>query len=103
EDVAKKYTFWPVLFSGTAVWAGVLGLFVLGWRRRRNQARATLNRWAEEEAREDQRLRELAEQRSRRVHIVLARGATSSPLPLGDPEMPEIPKVQHEGQWHTLH
>lgn len=102
EDVAKKYTFWPVLFSGTAVWAGVLGLFVLGWRRRRNQARATLNRWAEEEAREDQRLRELAEQRSRRVHIVLARGATSSPLPL-DPEMPEIPKVQHEGQWHTLH
>jgi hypothetical protein len=105
EDVAKRYTFWPVLFSGTFVWAGMLGLFVMGWRRRRTRARATLNRWAREEAEEDRLRQHLAQQqRGQRVHIVLARNpsATSTPLPPPQPEV-EVPKVQHEGQWHTLH
>lgn len=101
EDVARRYTFWPVLLSGTFVWIGVLGLFVLGWRKKRKRAKLVLSRWAEEEAREDA-VREQLETPQPRVHIVLARGA-----PQGLPQMPppesEVPKVQHEGQWHTLH
>lgn len=104
EDIAKRYTFWPVLFSGTFVWAGIIGLFFAGWRRRRLRAQATLHRWAAEEAREDQARTATAIDRSRRVHIVLARAAqaTASPLP-PTPHETDVPKVQHEGQWHTLH
>ena len=102
EDVAKRYTFWPVLFSGTAVWGLVLGLFVIGWRKRRKRAKATLERWARDEAREDalRRLRDEA-----RVHIVLSPGPqpTATPLPHQVPEPVEVPRVQHDGEWHTLH
>jgi hypothetical protein len=91
-----------VFFSGTAVWALVLGLFVLGWRKRRKRARATLERWARDEAREDalRRLREEA-----RVHIVLAPNprANATPLPAPVPDAVEVPRVQHDGEWHTLH
>lgn len=102
EDVAKRYTFWPVLFGGTLLWVGMIGLFALGWKRRRARAKRTLERWAREEAREDNMRRRLAE--AERVHIVLARAPqpTASPLPPALPEV-EVPKVQHEGQWHTLH
>jgi hypothetical protein len=102
EDVAKRYTFWPVFFSGTAVWALVLGLFVVGWRKRRKRAKATLERWARDEAREDalRRLRDEA-----RVHIVLSPSApgAATPLPHPVPEPVEVPRVQHDGEWHTLH
>jgi hypothetical protein len=102
EDVAKRYTFWPVLFSGTFVWVGVLGLFVLGWRKRRARARVTLERWARDEAREDQ-LKQTQE--NARIHIVLARAPAVQATPLPEARAPEIevPRVQHEGQWHTLH
>lgn len=101
EDVAKRYTFWPVLFSGTLVWAATLGLFVWAWKRKQARAKKKLLRWEREEANEDAlaRMRENA-----RVHIVLARTSSSgvTPLPPAGPEI-EVPKVQHDGQWHTLH
>ena len=101
EDVAKRYTFWPVLFSGSAVWAAVLGLFVWGWRKRRARARVTLERWASDEAREDEAKRQ---QEQSRIHIVLSRNPNvqTTPIPPGVPEI-EVPRVQHDGQWHTLH
>jgi hypothetical protein len=105
EDVAKLYTFWPVLFSGTIIWAGILGLFLLGWRKRRERMKTTLARWAREEAREDQARARLRAQ-EHRVHIVLARSPRESTLPTTPPPPPpeaEVPRVQHEGQWHTLH
>ncbi|HKY39574.1 MAG TPA: peptidase MA family metallohydrolase [Polyangiaceae bacterium] len=113
EDVAKRYTFWPVMFSGSFIWMGTLGLFVLGWRKRRRKAAATLARWEREEAAEDEARRRLASKTdgsaaAPRVHIVLARSSpddapTSVPPPL--PRIPEaeVPKVEHDGQWHTLH
>lgn len=105
EDVAKRYTFWPILLSGTGVWAGVLVLFVWGWRRRRARSRATLERWERDEAREDQ-LRKLQE--SARIHIVLARSpqaaaAAAAAVPPATPAEIEVPRVEHEGEWHTLH
>lgn len=102
QDVAKRYTFWPVLFSGTAVWGVILGLAVFTWRKRRQRARATLARWEREEAAEDARRREQAP----RIRIVLTRPASSvasTPLPEAGQEAHDVPKVQHEGQWHTLH
>jgi len=102
EDVAKRYTFWPILLSGTGVWAAVLGLFLWGWRKRRARSQQTLARWARDEAEED-RLRRMRE--SARVHIVLTRApaAGATPVPTGTPVEIEVPRVQHEGEWHTLH
>jgi len=105
EEIARKYSFWPVLFSGTVVWFGVLGLFVLAWHKRRRRSQKTLEQWAREEARAERGPPLLPA--APRVHIVLP-----GQPPSDQPELPtiasapieaEVPKVQHEGQWHTLH
>jgi hypothetical protein len=105
EEVAKRYTFWPVLFSGSFVWAGAIGLFVWGYRKRKRRSQATLERWEREEALEAaRRVTPEPAREPPRVHIVLARPAAPAgaedPLPRVDPG---VPKVEHEGQWHTLH
>jgi hypothetical protein len=113
SEVARRYTFYPVLFSGSVIWAGTLGLFALGWRKKRLNAAATLARWEKEEAAEDEARRHVILRAdpnvAPRVHIVLARsqtddGAASIPPPALQrlPEI-EVPKVEHDGQWHTLH
>jgi hypothetical protein len=105
EDVARRYTFWPVLFSSTVIWIGVLTLLVWGWRRRKARAALTLARWAREEAREDeQRDREIVGEPPRRVHIVLTRPSEQEVPEIG-PGLREtdVPKVEHDGRWHTLH
>jgi hypothetical protein len=107
REVAKRYSFWPVLFSGSMLWIGVLGLFGVGYFKNRNKQRLTLERWAVEEAAEQRpQLRDPA--LAGRMHIVLA------PKPAPSPEaiVPEfkkpivdidVPKVEHDGSWHTLH
>lgn len=104
RDVAKRYSFWPVLFSGSMVWIGALGLFVVGYYRKRKQQKVTLDRWAVEEAVERH---QAAPVPSGRMHIVLAPKEGNS-----EPVVPEfkkpnreldVPKVEHEGSWHTLH
>ena len=104
EDVAKRYTFWPVLFSSTVVWVGVLGLLVWGWRRRKARAQLTLARWAREEAQEDRSPKQAPVEPPGRVHIVLTRPSTPDVPEMG-PRLrePEVPKVEHDGRWHTLH
>jgi hypothetical protein len=107
REVAKRYSFWPVLFSGSMLWIGVLGLFGVGYFKNRNKQRLTLERWAIEEAAEQRpKLRDPA--LAGRMHIVLA------PKPAASPEaiVPEfkkpivdldVPKIEHDGSWHTLH
>jgi hypothetical protein len=105
RDVAKRYSFWPVLFSGSMVWIGALGLFVVGYYRRRKQQRATLDRWAVEEAAERQTTSLPAP--AGRMHIVLAPKEGASEPVVSEFKKPsrdlDVPKVEHEGSWHTLH
>ena len=105
EDVARRYTFWPVLFSTTVIWMGVLGLMVVGWRRRKARAQVTLARWAREEAAEDaRRQRAIVEQPPPRVHIVLSRPSEPEVVDMNPPmRETDVPKVEHDGRWHTLH
>jgi hypothetical protein len=106
RDVAKRYSFWPVLFSGSMVWIGALGLFVVGYYRRRKQQRVTLDRWAVEEAAE--RPNAPTQAPTGRMHIVLApkEGSAEATI-LPEFKKPsrdlDVPKVEHEGSWHTLH
>jgi hypothetical protein len=105
DDVSRRYTIWPILLSGTGFWVVALGVFVWAWRRRRRRDRLTLQQWAREEAAEDvQRARLAARSEATRVHIVLARNTEAAPaqIPHPVPEI-EVPCVEHDGQWHTLH
>jgi hypothetical protein len=105
RDVAKRYSFWPVLVSGSMVWVGALGLFVVGYFRRRKQQRVTLDRWAVEEAAERQPTP--AQAAAGRMHIVLAPKEGSAETVVPEFKKPtrdlDVPKVEHEGSWHTLH
>ncbi len=104
EDVARRYTFWPVLFSGSTVWMVAIGLFIWGWRRKRRRATATLERWAKEEAAEDRRREALERVAERPVHIVLTSGAELNNPGAAPPLLSrDVPKVEHDGDWHTLH
>ncbi|MEP7050603.1 MAG: peptidase MA family metallohydrolase [Pseudomonadota bacterium] len=106
DDVSRRYTFWPILLSGTFLWVIALGVFVWGWRRRRRRDKLTLQRWAREEAMEDlQRARLALRTEAARVHIVLANAAEASAaqLALPPPSEIEVPRVEHDGAWHTLH
>jgi hypothetical protein len=100
EDASRRYSFWPVLLSGSMIWVGVLGLFVLAWRSHKKRTQATLERWAREEAQE-----ELLRHAQSRLHIVIAPpGEKRFPPPQPQRvETVEVPKVQHDGNWHTLH
>jgi hypothetical protein len=88
EDIAKRYTFWPMLFSGSTVWVFALGAMALGYARKRRRDRATLARWEQEEHQHDAATHEPA-----------------SDLPALPGEIPGrgLPKIEHEGGWHTLH
>lgn len=106
RDVARRYSFWPVLFGGSFFWVGAIGLMVWGYGKRRARATATLARWEREEAADDARRRLLASAAAApRVHIVLAREPVAAAAPTIDPVLiePEVPRVEHDGTWHTLH
>jgi hypothetical protein len=50
ESLRDRYFLLPFAMGGAALWALGAVLLVLGWWRRRRQARATLERWEVEEA-----------------------------------------------------
>ena len=103
EDVSRRYTFWPAIFSGSLIWVSAVGLFVWGWRRRRKRDKRTLERWGREEAVEEELRRRLREVEARRVHIVVA-SSPVRPLEVKPPvEETSVPQVEHDGRWHTLH
>ncbi len=120
ESLESRFSFWPALFSGTMVWTLAVVLATLAWRRKRQRQRVTMKRWAREEALEEARLLGVMAQ------TVASNQATDS-----DPEWPSpkpsaeelasslsqkssrasgrprldspLPKVEHDGDWHTLH
>jgi hypothetical protein len=96
EELAKHYTFWPVLLSGSVVWVLVFGALGVGLVRKKRRDKVTLARWEREE-------REEAEEAARRAAIAAA--IQTEPPPAADARTvnPNIPKIEHEGDWHTLH
>jgi len=106
DDASRRYTFVPLLLSGTFFWVIALGLAVWAWRRRKRRDKLTLQKWAREEAVEDlQRARLALRTEAARVHIVLAKAANEVPVAqlAASASEVEIPVVEHDGSWHTLH
>ncbi len=129
QDVARRYTFWPVIFGGSLVWFGALGLMIAAYVRRKRQAQKKMAVWAREEALEDARQRlaqavlqsagQWSNQGSGGVRIVVAtqtvphptesqpgqdRAVTNVSLPSGQRDaLRPVPTIEHEGRRHTLH
>jgi hypothetical protein len=118
EDVKSRNTLWPVLFSGTVLWTFGIGLIVLAWRRKRERQRVVIARWEREEAIEAERARALLLARAELESTPStppwsdAPPPLPTPAPLGrsahgparsGPRDSQVPRVQHDGDWHTLH
>jgi hypothetical protein len=89
EDIAKRYTFWPVLASSSLLWVAACGILVLAYVRKKRRNRATIARWEHEDALHAAPARELIEE--------------VSPMPEAMRAASGLPKVEHEGGWHTVH
>jgi len=74
----------------------VVGALGVGLVRKKRRDRATIARWEREE-------REEAEEVARRAAINAAIQTNPPPAPDARPINPSIPKIEHEGDWHTLH
>lgn len=115
-NLDDRFSFWPALFSGTVIWTIGVVLVTLAWRRKRIKHDQAMRRWAREEALEEERAR-------RRFALTIRGDASVSPAP-GSPASPpppwvvdrasgegstarerrdSVPKVEHDGSWHTLH
>ena len=96
SEVERKYSIIPVLAGGGILWVGVIGALGWGYVKKRRRARAILARWAEEEAIEDavlaQRARDAAELTDSEVDLSRYGSRVRAPA-----------KVEHDGNWHTLH
>jgi hypothetical protein len=105
EEIAKRYTFLPVLTGGSLLWVLVLGAMVYGWAKRRRRTKATLARWEQEEAAADEAVlrahRERADRADRGDRPELAETDDTPAPPMVRPV--SVPKVEHDGSWHTLH
>ena len=89
EDVARHRAFLPVLLGSTALWL----LIVAGVALRR--------RWPRRRGRHERTLK------TPQVRIVKIARKQVDPTPVGvsgaEAEGPDVPKVSHNGRWHTLH
>ncbi len=84
EDVAQRYPFWTTLFAGgSIVWVFGSIAIVVAFVKRRRRSKAILARWEKEEEFEDR--------------VVAAAAEDPPPMPT------KVPRVEHEGEWYTLH
>jgi hypothetical protein len=96
KEMARRYSFMPVLGGATVLWV-VVALGVILRRRRLAAQRAQAG-----ERRGPQSMRAAAR--------LLARDPPAPRLPAEEDELaqamppdPEVPKIEHDGRWYTLH
>ena len=94
SELGRRTTLTTILGGVGLPSLGLLGFVLVRAARRR--------RLAALRAKGQKRLRAKAALDAPRVHIVLSRREERVEPPMHAPE-PEVPKVEHEGQWHTLH
>jgi hypothetical protein len=92
RDVARRYSFLPIMLGGALVWLLVATFSTL---RRARRARAS-----------EEREEEPAHEVETTVVHVAPRVVDDSDEPIEPRLLPmaaEVPKIEHDGRWHTLH
>ncbi|MEP7126489.1 MAG: hypothetical protein ABJE95_36495 [Byssovorax sp.] len=100
KAMARRYSFFPVLFGSLLLWMVVAGVVLV----RRARARRR---------RDDVATRRETSERRARIARAAARRAPQGPrgdrvlddeaLHEATPPDPEVPRVEHDGRWYTLH
>lgn len=110
RDMAKRYGFLPVMLASTLLWAIALSIFAAKRARQKQLRKASLTPQLRRNPSEGEV--NFGESRApARVFSALRMRERRSASRIEDDAMhetpivpePEIPKVKHEGEWHTLH
>lgn len=88
DSLRKRYRIAPLLFGASTIWSLMAVLLVFAWRRRRKDAAQKLRKMEAEEAFADWQ------------HKIVTEGADSASAVSVEHE---IPRVEHDGESHTLH
>ena len=95
SEVERRYSVIPILAGGGIIWVAVIGALGWGYVKKRRRAKAILAKWAQDEAIEDallaRRAAEAADDSDRDLSRIGLRGIRAPS------------KVEHDGDWHTLH
>ncbi len=103
EELTHRYSWVPVFLGGGLLWVGVSVVLMVGWARRKRNARRTLARWAREEAEQDRLAAAQAAQEP--VHVTITQRDARAPVSAGvlKSKETEVPKIEHNGRWYTVH
>ena len=102
DELDGRYSYVPVFLGGGLLWVLAFVVVGVGWARRRRRHRTTLKKWAREEAAEDQRKAE----REQPIRVTLTPRTSIDSAEIAAIRVAskvDVPKVEHEGKWHTLH
>lgn len=101
-NMARRYAFLPVFLAAMALWACCAGVITLrkGLARRRMRPEKPV-RESVQQLPDVERISaiEMVVARAERMPLHTRGESTGAPIPLET----EVPKVEHEGDWHTLH
>jgi hypothetical protein len=95
EERQRRFGVTPLLTGSGLIWIVVVGLAGAAWWKRRRRARSKLEEWAREEAQAEEEVAERVQP------AVLAPASIDDAMP--PPARKEVPLVEHEGRWYTLH
>ena len=100
EDLNQRFTLTPVLLGGSLLWVLLAGVMVMAYVKKRRRAKETLARWEREEhALDVAHARMLKEEQERAELAESAAAGDRSTLRA----VSGLTKIQHDGDWHTLH
>lgn len=92
EELSHRFSVIPAITGGSALWVIAAGVLGLAWIKRRRKAKETLARWEAEEA--------AAEARARAIASMPSTEEASASVVV---RTVEVPRVEVDGDWHTLH
>lgn len=91
QSLRKRYRWAPIFFGGTTIWSLMALLVVVAWHRRRKDSAGRLRKMEAEER--------FAEWQQTLVDEQASPGSNEA----GSLSEREVPKVEHDGESHTLH
>jgi hypothetical protein len=96
KEIEQISNWMPGVVTGSVLWIAGAFVLVLGYVRRKFKDKRVVKRWTEEEA----AAQAFAEKAALRVSVEAPVDGQDTPFLA---HVPEVPRVEHEGDWHTLH
>ncbi len=99
DGLSQRFTLMPALMGGSMLWVLVIAAMGYAYVKRKKRSQAILARWGKEEELHDARLRRRALEADLTAGGIAVEGVEGE-----EPTFRiEVPRVEHDGDWHTLH